>query len=154
MPSGNVVKVYRERVDVDEIVRDAAVIDVSPAERRLEPLPFQGTFYSALPLRNYLPYGRELLDSGLERAAVMAFERAAQANPGALDALSSGHAARQERGDGARPARRSSARSPCNRIWPKPTTISAHCSRRGAISTPRSAGFVRRWHRRRTIPTR
>ena len=31
--------------------------------------------------QNYLPYGRELLDQGLERAAVEAFERAAQANP-------------------------------------------------------------------------
>ena len=46
-------------------------------------MPFQGTFYSGLPRRNYLPYGRELLDGGLERAAVMAFERAAEANPGA-----------------------------------------------------------------------
>mgnify|MGYP003694384663 CR=1 FL=1 len=49
----------------------------------LGPLPFQGTFYSGLPRRNYLPYGRELLDGGLERAAVVAFERAAEANPGA-----------------------------------------------------------------------
>ena len=81
--SGNVVKVYRDRVDVDQIVTDASAIDVSPTERLARALPFQGTFYSGLPLRNYLPYGRELLDNGLERAAVMAFERAAQANPGA-----------------------------------------------------------------------
>ena len=33
--------------------------------------------------RNFLPYGRELLDQGLEAAAVVAFERAAQANPNA-----------------------------------------------------------------------
>jgi Tfp pilus assembly protein PilF len=82
-PDGNVVKVYRDRVDVDEIVRDAAVIDVPPADRLERAVPFRGTFYSALPLRNYLPYGRELLDNGLERAAVLAFERAVQANPGA-----------------------------------------------------------------------
>ena len=80
---GNVVKVYRDRVDVAEIVRDAAMTDVPPADRLARAVPFAGTFYSAVPLRNYLPYGRELLDNGLERAAVMAFERAAQANPGA-----------------------------------------------------------------------
>jgi tetratricopeptide (TPR) repeat protein len=80
---GNVVKAYRDRVDVVQIVKDAATIDVSPADRLTRAVPFQGTFYSGLPLRNYLPYGRELLDQGLDAAAVMAFERAAQANPGA-----------------------------------------------------------------------
>ena len=82
-PRGDIVKVYRGRVDVDEIVRDAAVIDVPPADRLERAVPFRGTFYSALPLRNYLPYGRELLDNGLERAAVIAFDRAARAAPGA-----------------------------------------------------------------------
>jgi Flp pilus assembly protein TadD/peroxiredoxin len=81
--SGNVVKVYRDRVDIGEIVKDASAIDASPSERLARAVPFQGTFYSGLPLRNYLPYGRELLDDGLESAAVIAFERAAQANPGA-----------------------------------------------------------------------
>ena len=81
--SGNVVKVYRDRVDVDQIVKDASSIDVSATERLARAVPFQGTFHSGLPLRNYLPYGRDLLDNGLERAAVTAFERAAQSNPGA-----------------------------------------------------------------------
>jgi len=81
--SGDVVKVYGDRVDVDEIVKDASAIAASPAERLARAIPFPGTFYSGLPLRNYLLYGSELLDNGLERAAVMAFERAAQANPGA-----------------------------------------------------------------------
>ena len=81
--SGNVVKVYRDRIDVDQIVTDASRIDVSQAERLSRAVPFQGTFYSGLPRRNYLPYGRELLDGGLEPAAVVAFERAADANPGA-----------------------------------------------------------------------
>src|SRR5262249_11875675 len=80
---GNVVKVYRNRPDVGQIVKDSAAIDASPAERLTRAVPFSGTFYSALPLRHYLPYGRELLDQGLESAAVIAFERAAQANPGA-----------------------------------------------------------------------
>ncbi len=81
--AGNVVKVYRDRVDVDQIVKDASEIDVSPTERLNRAVPFRGTFYSGLPLRNYLPYGRELLDNGLEGAAVTAFERAVQSNPGA-----------------------------------------------------------------------
>jgi Flp pilus assembly protein TadD len=80
---GNVVKVYRDRVDVDEIVADASAIDVAPAERLARAIPFPGTFYFGLSLRNYLPYGSELLDNGLDRAAVTAFERAAQAKPGA-----------------------------------------------------------------------
>jgi Flp pilus assembly protein TadD/peroxiredoxin len=80
---GNVVKTYRERVEVARMVKDAGMIDVPAAERLKRTLPFPGTFYSALPVRNYLPYGRELLDQGLDRAAVVAFERAAQANPGA-----------------------------------------------------------------------
>src|SRR4029079_11281231 len=81
--SGNVVKAHRGRVDVDRIVKDAASIDVPSRERLARAVPFAGTFYSPLPLRNYLPYGRELLDQGLEAAAVIAFERAADANPGA-----------------------------------------------------------------------
>jgi tetratricopeptide (TPR) repeat protein len=81
--AGNVVKVYRDRVDVAQIVKDAATIDVTQTERLARAVPFPGTFYSGLPLRNYLPYGRELLEQGLEAAAVIAFERAAQASPGA-----------------------------------------------------------------------
>src|SRR4029079_17495191 len=81
--TSNVVKVYRDRLDVGQIVKDAAAIGASAEERLTRALPFQGTFYAGLPQRNYLPYGRELLDQGLEAAAVTAFERAAQASPGA-----------------------------------------------------------------------
>ena len=81
--SGSVVKVYRDRLDVNDIVADANAIDVAPADRLARAIPFPGTFYFGLPLRNYLPYGSELLDNGLEPAAVIAFERAARANPGA-----------------------------------------------------------------------
>jgi Tfp pilus assembly protein PilF/peroxiredoxin len=82
-PAGRVVKAYRHHVDVSRIVRDAAAMDASPDERLTRALPFPGTFYSPPGLRNYLPYGRELLDQGLEAAAVVAFERAAQASPSA-----------------------------------------------------------------------
>jgi Tfp pilus assembly protein PilF/peroxiredoxin len=80
---GQVVKAYRERVDVAQLVRDARTIEASAAERLSRALPFTGTLHSAPPMRNYLPYGRELLDQGLEAAAVVAFERAAQASPSA-----------------------------------------------------------------------
>jgi tetratricopeptide (TPR) repeat protein len=81
--AGSVVKAYRDHVDVSLILRDVRMIDAPPAERLTRAVPFPGTFYSAPPLRNYLPYGRELLDQGLETAAVVAFERAAQASPSA-----------------------------------------------------------------------
>jgi Tfp pilus assembly protein PilF len=81
--AGRVVKFYRSRVDIPQIVKDAAAIDVPAAERLSRAVPFRGTFYAPLPGRNYLPYGRELLDQGLESAAVTALEHAAQATPDA-----------------------------------------------------------------------
>jgi Tfp pilus assembly protein PilF len=81
--AGRVVRVYRNRVDVPLIVRDASAIDAPPAERLARAVPFPGMFHTPLPLRNYLPYGRELLDQGLEAAAIVAFERAAEASPSA-----------------------------------------------------------------------
>ena len=79
--AGRIVKVYREAPDVPLILKDIAAIEATPAERLSRAVPFPGTFYSPPSLRNYLPYGRELLDQGLESAAAEAFERAAQANP-------------------------------------------------------------------------
>jgi len=78
---GSVVKAYRDRVDVSLILSDVPKIEVPPADRLARAMPFPGRLYSATPVRNYLPYGRELLDQGLEDAALVAFERAAQASP-------------------------------------------------------------------------
>jgi Tfp pilus assembly protein PilF len=80
---GRVVRVYRGVLDPARLVADAGAIDVPESERLARALPFVGRFYTSVGLRNYLPYGRELLDQGLETAAVVAFERAAQANPSA-----------------------------------------------------------------------
>jgi Tfp pilus assembly protein PilF/peroxiredoxin len=81
---GRIVKIYRERIDAARVASDAAAIDAPTPEARLaRAIPFAGTFHAALPTRNFLPYGRELMDQGLEAAAVVAFERAAQANPNA-----------------------------------------------------------------------
>src|SRR4029453_2137315 len=79
--AGRVVRSYRNTVDVSLILRDAAGIEASAPERLARAVPFAGTFYSQPGRRNYLPYGRELLDQGLGAAAVVAFDRAAQANP-------------------------------------------------------------------------
>jgi Flp pilus assembly protein TadD/peroxiredoxin len=81
--AGMVVKVYRDHIDIPVILNDVAMIEAPPDLRLRRAVPFRGTFYSPPGLRNYLPYGRELLDQGLETAAVVAFERAAQANPSA-----------------------------------------------------------------------
>jgi Flp pilus assembly protein TadD/peroxiredoxin len=79
--AGRVVKAYRDHLDPGEIVRDAAMIEAPAAERLARALPFAGTLHTGAGLRNYLPYGRELLDQGLEAAALVAFERAAEASP-------------------------------------------------------------------------
>ena len=82
---GRVVKAYRERIDVSQVLADAAAtaVEASPGERLGRAIPFTGTFHSPLPLRNYLPYGRELMDQGIDTAAIAAFERAAEASPSA-----------------------------------------------------------------------
>ena len=54
-----------------------------PDERLARALPFGGTFDSPPSRRDYIPYGRELLDQGLEAQAVVAFEQAAQGSPSA-----------------------------------------------------------------------
>jgi Flp pilus assembly protein TadD len=76
-----VVKVYRRQVDVAEMVRDVAALDAAPADRLARALPFAGTLHASPGQRNYLPFGQELLDEGLDAAAIVAFERAAQGNP-------------------------------------------------------------------------
>ena len=78
---GRVVKVYRDRLDASAIARDASRIEAGPAERLARAVPFAGTLYSPPGRRNYLPYGHELLDQGLDASALGAFERAVQANP-------------------------------------------------------------------------
>ena len=78
---GRVVKAYRDRLDVSAIATDASGIEVGPAQRLVRALPFAGRLYSPPGRRNYLPYGHELLDQGLDAAALSAFERAAQSDP-------------------------------------------------------------------------
>jgi len=78
---GRVVKAYRDGIDVTEIARDAAQIQASPTARLARAVPFAGTLYAPPGRRSYLPYGHELLDQGLDAAALTAFEHAAQSDP-------------------------------------------------------------------------
>ena len=80
---GRVVRVYRVRVDVSLILRDALGIEAPPDERLARAQPFEGVSYSAPGRRDYVPYARDLLDQGLEAQAVVAFEQAAQGTPSA-----------------------------------------------------------------------
>ena len=80
---GGGAPVYRDRVDIAPILRDAPTIDAPPDERLARARPFEGTFdVDARPARQR-PYGRDLLDQGLESQAVVAFELAAQGIPSA-----------------------------------------------------------------------
>jgi Tfp pilus assembly protein PilF/peroxiredoxin len=80
---GRVAKVYRDRVDVALILQDAPRIEAPPVERLARALPFEGILYAAPGPRDFVPYGRDLLDQGLEAQAVVAFEQAAQGKPNA-----------------------------------------------------------------------
>jgi len=78
---GRIQRIYREGVDVAEIVRDAGAMEPAPTERLGRSIPFSGDFYAPLGSRDYLPWGRELLDEGLEAQAVVAFEQVAEGKP-------------------------------------------------------------------------
>jgi Tfp pilus assembly protein PilF/peroxiredoxin len=80
---GRVVRIYRDRLDVPLILQDAPKIEAPPAERFARAVPFEGILYFAPAHRDYVPYGRDLLDQGLEAQAVVAFEQAAQGKPSA-----------------------------------------------------------------------
>ena len=82
--AGRIVKVYRGALDAAGVAADAGAIEAPTTEARLlRAVPFPGRFHLPLPPRNFLGYGRELMDQGLEAAALVAFERAAQATPNA-----------------------------------------------------------------------
>jgi Tfp pilus assembly protein PilF/peroxiredoxin len=80
---GRIVEIYRDQVDVSLILRDAPRIEAPPVERLFRAMPFEGILYYAPGPRDYVPYGRDLLDQGLEAQAVVAFEQAVQGKPSA-----------------------------------------------------------------------
>ena len=81
---GEVVKVYRDRIDGAQIVQDAARLEAPASERLSRAVPFPGTFYSQLAERSYFQYGLELSEQGFDAPALVAFERVAAGDPSAI----------------------------------------------------------------------
>jgi tetratricopeptide (TPR) repeat protein len=79
-----VVKVYRDRVRVEEIVADVPRITADAAARLARAVPFEGTFHTAPGERNFFQYSLDLAEQGYEAAAVSGFERAAELDPSAI----------------------------------------------------------------------
>jgi hypothetical protein len=124
--SGNVVRVYRDRIDVDRIERRARSTCLPDSARSISP----GTFYSGpLPATTRPTAGTPR--RWTREAAVIAFERAAQRTRAPRRCRPGTPLARG--GDGPGP-RRVRARPALQPIWPKPTTIRSPL-RRAAIST-------------------
>jgi Tfp pilus assembly protein PilF/peroxiredoxin len=79
-----IVKVYRDRISVDEIAADLPRTSVDAAARLARAVPFEGTFYTAPGERNYFQYSLDLAEQGYDAAAVSGFERAAELDPSAI----------------------------------------------------------------------
>jgi tetratricopeptide (TPR) repeat protein len=89
-PRGEVVKAYRDRIAAAEVLADLPKIEAAPAARLARAVPFAGAFQSAPAQRQYLQYGLELVEQGLEGAALPAFETAAKGDPSAFTLYSLG----------------------------------------------------------------
>jgi Tfp pilus assembly protein PilF/peroxiredoxin len=81
---GEIVKVYKSRTALAEVVQDVGKIEVPAAERLSRAIPFPGAFYASVGDRSYFQYGLELSEQGFDTAALVAFEHVAQANPSAI----------------------------------------------------------------------
>jgi tetratricopeptide (TPR) repeat protein len=81
---GEIVKVYRDRLPVAQVVEDVPKIAASPAERLARAVPFPGEMLAQPAQRNYFMYGLELSEQGYDSASLAAFERAAKLDPIAI----------------------------------------------------------------------
>jgi Tfp pilus assembly protein PilF/peroxiredoxin len=87
---GEIVKAYRAPITAGEILADVPRIAATPAERLARAAPFPGTLHGKAGRRNDLQFGMELVEQGLEAAALPAFERAARGDPSAFTLYSLG----------------------------------------------------------------
>ena len=78
---GEIVKAYRDRVDVAQVLVDLPKVEATPAERLVRAVPFRGDFYTAPGERNYFQYSLDLAEQGFDKAALAGFERAAKLDP-------------------------------------------------------------------------
>jgi Tfp pilus assembly protein PilF/peroxiredoxin len=88
--SGEIARLYRGRIDADELLADLGALDVTPAERLRRAFPFAGRLYGIPGRRNSLQLGLELVEQGIEAPALVAFERAARGTPNAFTLYSLG----------------------------------------------------------------
>ncbi|HZO08467.1 MAG TPA: FG-GAP-like repeat-containing protein, partial [Myxococcota bacterium] len=88
--AGDIVKLYRDKVDGAELAADLKAVDAPPAERLRRAFPFPGKLYSTPGQRNSLQFGLELVEQGIEGPAIAAFERAAKGTPNAFTLYSLG----------------------------------------------------------------
>ncbi len=99
---GNVVKIYRDRLDVAQVVADAATIDATPAETA-QPCGAVSRDVLLAAAAAQLPSVRAGAARPGPRVCCGHRLRASRTGePGRLDALSPGHAAGEERRDGSR----------------------------------------------------
>jgi Tfp pilus assembly protein PilF/peroxiredoxin len=88
--AGDIVKLYRGRIDAAELIADLKQIEATPAERLRRAFAFPGKLYSTPGQRNSLQLGLELVEQGIEGIALAAFERAARGAPNAFTLYSLG----------------------------------------------------------------
>ena len=81
---GDVVKVYRDRIEVSQVVADLPNIDASPSERLTRAAPFPGMFYTPPESRNAFQYALELGEQGFDLSAIAAFDGVVAAQPSAI----------------------------------------------------------------------
>ena len=75
------MKVYRDRVDLDEIVKDAGTIDVSPEERSLARCPSMARSIRGCRVETTCRTAASCSTTDSIAPPSVAFERAADANP-------------------------------------------------------------------------
>ena len=85
--SGNVVKIYRGAVEVQQILADLRRMPATDRERFQAAIPFPGRFFSAQPKRNYFRMGTALTEYDLVEPALAAFQKVIQASPNAGQAF-------------------------------------------------------------------
>ncbi len=84
--SGMIVKIYQGPVRSGRVLDDARNLPRTARERMAKALPFPGTYYGGVFVRNDFTYGVTFAQHGYPEAAEAAFLRAIRNDPGSADA--------------------------------------------------------------------
>jgi hypothetical protein len=96
--AGDIVKLYRGRIDAAELVADLAAIDASPVERLRRAFPFAGAFYST-PASNSLLARARARRAGDRRACARRVQAGSAGRSERLHALQPGNALHEGRAE-------------------------------------------------------